>query len=142
LLLLASSPVLAAGNPFIGTWKENIDKSFNADQPTQSAVISIESVGGNKVKITQDIVNATGNKSRSVEEYPLDGVEIHTNPNVTRSFRSISPNVWERILNVSGEIRDGYWAVSSDGKMMIITGFGKDPKSKAPYYFQRVFERQ
>lgn len=96
------------------------------------------------MKITQEIVKAAGKKDRSVEEYPIDGTEVHSSdpgPNATRSFHSISSNVWERVLKVSGEIRDGYWAVSGDGKMMIITGFGKDGSGKA-YYFQRVFERQ
>jgi hypothetical protein len=106
LLALACSPVLTAGNPFIGKWKEDIDKSFYSNQqPEQSASISIESAGDNRVKITQEIVNAAGNKHHSVEEYPIDGTEVHSSdpsPNVTRSFRSISPNVWERILKVSG----------------------------------------
>lgn len=67
----------------------------------------------------------------------------HTNGGVvvTRSFRSIGPNVWERILKAPGDIRHGYWAVSSDGKMLVITGFGKDPKGQ-DYYFHRVLERQ
>jgi hypothetical protein len=49
---------MAAGNPFIGTWIENIDKSFWSDgSAEQSAVISIESSGDNRVKIIQDIVS-------------------------------------------------------------------------------------
>ena len=78
LLGLAAAPLMAAANPFIGTWKANVAKSIWSDgSAEQSALISIEPAADNRVKITQEIVNAAGRKSRNVEEYPLDGTEIH-----------------------------------------------------------------
>ncbi|MEO7145986.1 MAG: hypothetical protein ABI165_21035, partial [Bryobacteraceae bacterium] len=59
----------------------------------------------------------------------------------TASFRQISPNVWERIAKRPGDIRNGYWAVSRDGKSLIITRYGKDSDGK-DYYFNRVLDRQ
>jgi len=150
-LLLVSfvcSCVSAAENPFIGTWKENVEKSIYFNQPaSQSAEIRIESAGDKGVKITQEVVMSTGRKGQTIEETALDGKEIElpgrsgAESKATRSFRSISPNVWERILKAPGDIRHGYWAVSTDGKMLVITGFGKDPKGQE-YYFDRVLERQ
>lgn len=140
LLAFACSSLWAAGNPFIGTWKEDVEKSIYFNQPaSQSAVIRIESAGDKGVKITQEIVMSTGRKGQTVEETALDGTEVQLpgrsgpNSKVTRSFRSIAPSVWERILNTPGDIRHGYWAVSSDGKMLVITGFGKDPKGQEYY---------
>jgi hypothetical protein len=160
LLVLACSPLMAAGNPFVGIWKEpfvgiwkepfvgiwkeNIAKSLRSNRSEQSAVVSIESAGDSRVKIIQEFVNPAGTKRRVVDEYPLNGTEIHPlgeDPNFTRSFRSINPNVWQRIVKDRGEIRDECRAVSGDGKILIITGFGKNSSGKA-YYFHRVFERQ
>jgi hypothetical protein len=148
LLGFVCSSLFAAENPFIGTWKENVERSIYFNQPaSQSAAIRIESAGDIGVKITQEIVMSTGRKGQTVEVSALDGSEVRPvgpsgpSPEGIRSFRAISPNVWERILKVPGEIRHGYWAVSSDGKMLIITGFGKGPNGQE-YYFHRVLERQ
>ncbi len=148
LFLLACSPIVAAENPFIGTWKENFDKSYNANakaKPTNppSATIRIESVGENRVQITQDRVEPAGKKTQTVGVFTLDGSDTHPSgpeTDLTQSFRPIKPHVWERIAKRPGDIRHGYWAVSRDGKMLIITGFGKDAKGE--YYEQRVLERQ
>jgi hypothetical protein len=149
LLLSACSCLSAAENPFVGTWKENVNKSIYFNQPaSQSAAIRIESASDKGVKITQEIVTSAGKKGQTVEETSLDGSDVRRpsgpsggDSNVTRSFRSISPNVWERILKAPGDIRHGYWAVSSDGKMLVITGFGKSPNGQE-YYFHRVLERE
>ena len=144
LFLLACSPIVAAENPFIGTWKENFAKSYDANVTnSQSGIIRIESAGENRVKITQDHVDVAGKKTQTVGEFTLDGSDTHPSgpeTDFTQSFRPIGPNVWERIAKRPGDIRHGYWAVSRDGKMLIITGFGKD--AKGDYYDQRVLERQ
>ena len=148
LTAFACSPLLAAESPFIGTWKENPEKSIYFNQPaSQSAMLHVESAGDKGVKITQEFVISTGKKMQTTEETTLDGKEVElpgrsgSRSQITRSFRSIGPNVWERILKTPGDTRHGYWAVSSDGKMLIITGFGKDSSGKE-YYFHRVLERQ
>ena len=124
------------------------DAIWYLNQPSsESAMLRIESAGDNEVKITQEFVVRNGRKSQSVEIAALDGSDVRPvgtsapRRQVTRSFRSIRPNVWERILKAPGDVRHGYWAVSSDGKMLVITGFGKDPKGQE-YYFHRVLERQ
>jgi hypothetical protein len=100
--------------------EENVNKSIYFNQPaSQSAAIRIESAGDKGVKgvkITQEIVTSTGKKGQTVEETALDGSDVRrpsgpsgADSNVTRSFRSISPNVWERILKAPGDIRHGYW---------------------------------
>jgi hypothetical protein len=151
LLAFAGSCLSAAENPFVGRWKENIEKSIYPTPGPQSAVIRIESAGDKGVKITQEVVGSDGRKGQTVDVSALNGTEAlpsvqpsgpsEANSKFTRSFRSISPNVWERITKLPGDIRHGFWAVSSDGKMLIITGFGKDPKGQE-YYFHRVLERQ
>jgi hypothetical protein len=135
-----------AADPFVGTWKQNVDKSFNSDP--YYAVIRIESAGVNRVKITQEVIRtaadkAAGKKEQSVGEFILDGSEGHPSgmqPGETQSFRRISSHAWERIARRPGDIRHGYWAVSNDGRMLVITSFGKTEAGE--YYAQRVLERQ
>jgi len=144
LFLLACSPLVAAENPFIGAWKEDFAKSYDTGGTmTKSATIRIESAGENRVRITQDLVDVAGKKTQVVGEFTLDGSDTHPSgpeSSLTQSFRSIKPNVWERVAKRPGDIRRGYWAVSNDGKMLIITAFGNDAKGE--YYGQRVLERQ
>jgi hypothetical protein len=147
LLAFACSSLWAAESPFIGIWKENVEKSIYFNQPaTQSAEIRIESAGDKGVKITQELV-IDGKKSQSVQISGLGGMEgqpagpAGPGRGATRSFRLVSPNVWERTLEAPGDTRHGYWAVSRDGKTLIITGFGKNPSGQE-YYFHRLLERQ
>ena len=146
------SQAASSTDPFVGNWKQNNGKSFYSDP--YSATIRIESIGVNRVRITQDVVrtaadNAAGRKEHSVNEYTLDGSEVHpsgTGGDVTQrlpestSFRRISSNVWERVSIRPGDERHGYWAVSNDGRMLVITSFGK--RESGEYYAQRVLEKQ
>ena len=74
---LTVSRLAFAADPFAGTWKQNIDKSFNSNP--RSAVIRIEPAGVNRVKITQDVIRtaageAAGKKEQSVGEFtPYSG---------------------------------------------------------------------
>lgn len=142
LSVLSYLPLLAAENPFIGTWKENCDKSIATLPGCVSQVILIEPVGESSVKISDEFTTPAGEKQHSTGVHSLDGSEVHptgTEPDFAQSFRRISPNVWERTAKRPGDVRHGYWAVSRDGKVLIITGFGKDPKGQE-YYFHRVLD--
>jgi hypothetical protein len=158
LLVLVCSPIIvAAENPFVGTWKENLDKSYNSGDNPGGALpagaraspdrIRIESAGENRVKITQ-IATLDGKQGKQQETTvvtTLDGSDVHptgATDGFTQAFRQITPNVWERIAKQPGQpIRQGYWAVSRDGKMLIITGYSKSSNGQ-DNYFHRVLERQ
>jgi hypothetical protein len=69
-----------ANDPFVGTWKQNNDKSYNSEP--YSATIRIESLGLNRVRITQDVIRtaadaAAGKMEHTVNEFPLDGSDVH-----------------------------------------------------------------
>src|SRR5215470_11024880 len=68
-----------AADPFVGTWKQDNDKSYRSEP--YSATIRIESVGVNRVRITQDVIRtaadaAAGKAEHSVNEFPLDGSDV------------------------------------------------------------------
>jgi hypothetical protein len=143
-VLVAVSTLMAADNPFIGTWKEDFAKTYIAHpNALVSALIRIESAGENRIKITQDGSDAAGKENHSIGVYTLDGSESRPSGlgEVVQSFRPINEHVWERIAMYPGDVRHGYWAVSNDSKLLIITAFGKD-RNGNEYYYHRVLERQ
>lgn len=152
MVTLAVSLSALAADPFVGTWKQNNDKSYNSEP--YSATIRIESLGGNRVTITQEVIRTTadaaaGRKEHTVNVFTLDGSESQPSgegPDIAKrlpesvSLRRISDHAWERIAKRPGDVRRGYWAVSNDGKMLVITGSAKTDGGE--YYAQRVLEKQ
>jgi hypothetical protein len=143
LLAVSCAPVIGADNPFIGDWKENCAKGVSTFPGCGQQTVHIEAMPGGSVKISDEFTNAAGKRQDSTGIHALDGSEVRptgTQPDFVQSIRRISPNVWERIAKREGDIRRGYWAVSSDGKLLVITGFGNSQGRE--YYFHRILERQ
>jgi hypothetical protein len=141
---LACSLIQAADNPFIGTWKENDAKSYYS-RTTQGrfSMIRVEDAGENRVRITLDQTRVDGTKAQMSVTPTLDGTETPmTGSAFILSFRPISSNSWDHIeKHPDGTTAQRYWAVSYDGKMLFITGFGKTTDGKQ-YYFHRVLDKQ
>lgn len=140
---LSCSSLAAQENPFVGTWRENCDKSASTTGRCSQQSVRIEDAGGGSVKISDESTTRSGRKQQSSGVHRLDGSDVHvtgTEPEFIQSIRRISSNVWERIAKRPGDIRHGYWTVSRDGKTLIINGFGAIEGKE--YYFQRVFDRE
>jgi hypothetical protein len=116
LAVTVSLPALAA-DAFVGAWKQINEKSLNSEP--YYATIRIESAGGDRVKITQDVIRtaadaAAGKKEHTVNEFALDGSELQPTGRgadiaqrlrESVSFRRINQNAWERIAKRPGDIR-------------------------------------
>jgi hypothetical protein len=145
LFIFTCSLTLAADNPFVGTWKENDAKSYysRATQTVKFSMIRVEGAGENRVRITSDYTRADGTKGQMSGTYLLDGTEAPMTGSIAiLSFRPISSNSWEHIeKHPDGTSAQRYWAVSNDGKTLLITGFGTNPDGQK-YYFHRVLDKQ
>ena len=106
-------------------------------------MIRVEDAGENRVRITLDQTRVDGTKAQMSVTPTLDGTETPmTGSAFILSFRPISSNSWDHIeKHPDGTTAQRYWAVSYDGKMLFITGFGKTTDGKQ-YYFHRVLDKQ
>jgi hypothetical protein len=144
LFIFTCSLIMAADNPFVGTWKENDAKSYYS-RPLlgKFSMIRVEGAGENRVRITFDYTRADGAKGQMSATPALDGTEAPmTGSTAILSFRPISSNSWDHIeKHPDGTSAQRYWAVSNDGKTLFITGFGTAPDGQK-YYFHRVLDKQ
>jgi hypothetical protein len=107
-LLLALSalalPIVAAENPFIGTWKFNQAKSDLKGQ-----LSSIAALGDNKFRLTYG----------SAVDFTVkaDGTDQATFPGATWAITINDPNTWELVFKANG-IKTGTttWTLAPDGK--------------------------
>jgi hypothetical protein len=144
LFTFTCSLIMAADNPFVGTWKENDAKSYYSRPPLgKFSMIRVEGAGENRVRITSDYTRADGTKGQMSATPALDGTEAPmTGSTAILSFRPISSNSWDHIeKHPDGTSAQRYWAVSNDGKTLFITGFGTAPDGQK-YYFHRVLDKQ
>jgi hypothetical protein len=143
LFAFACSTIFAADNPFLGTWKENDAKAYYSRSQTKLSAIRIEGAGENRVRITSDYTRSDGIKGQWLTTPTLDGSDAPmTGSDFILTFRPISANVWDHIeKHPDGTTAQRFWAVSNDGKTLVITGSGTALDGKR-YYFQRVLDKQ
>jgi hypothetical protein len=102
-LVAFSSHILAADDPFAGTWKLNTEHS-----QMNAFLEKIEDLGENKYRFTI---------GDSVEEIVLDGQD-HPTSYGTWALKQEGPNKWKSVDKVNGKIfSTAVWTVSDDGKI-------------------------
>ena len=121
----------AAGDPFLGTWKLNLEKSrYNPGPPPQHQTYTFEPADANGVKFTAAGVDARGNPIHIEYTGHFDGKEFPV-----RGNRNSSRVVLQRIdlYTVEGEnrqdgkvIRRFRRTVTPDGKTMTVMEKGTD----------------
>jgi hypothetical protein len=101
---LIAVSLAAADDPFVGKWKFNQTKST-------TPVLSIESLGGNRYKITL---------GDSVNTILADGNDQPADFGRTLSLKEESPNVWRAVWKKDGKpIDEGRWTVQADGQSLV-----------------------
>ncbi|MFZ0818549.1 MAG: hypothetical protein WAM91_00650 [Candidatus Acidiferrales bacterium] len=102
---LITGTLWAAGDPFVGKWKVNPDKSKLTDE------MMVESAGSNRYKITF----APG----QVDTIVADGSDQPGLSGTTLSITVKGPNSWEIIRKMKGRtLLTAYWTLSEDGKTL------------------------
>ena len=139
LMMTAVTSRAQASDPWIGTWKQNIEKSTfispEGPKPTVPTVVKLEGAP-NGVKITIDAVNAQGQKTHTESVGAFDGtdnpVKGAANPNQTSALKKIDARTFENHGKVGGKPTvTNRVTVSADGKTFTVTQSGTNAQGQA-----------
>jgi hypothetical protein len=127
-----------ASDPWIGTWKMNIEKSTfltPGPKPTVPTVVKLEPAP-NGMKTTIDAVNAQGQKTHTESVGAFDGkdnpVKGSLNPNPTSALRKIDARTFEVQNKVNGKPTvTNRVTVAADGKTFTVTQSGTNVQGQA-----------
>lgn len=140
-VLFGISAASAADNPFVGTWKTNLEKSKYSPgpAPTKAGITTITPYGDNGVKVTVEGATPAGEKTTITYSANFDGKEVPfvqtapgAVPGQTVSLKRIDSHTAERVTRLNGKILvTEHWVVSKDGKTRTNTQTGAGPKGEA-----------
>lgn len=127
VFLAAGSLLLAQENPFVGTWKLNIEKSkFNPGPPPRSQSRTWDATGMVMVKG----INADGTPMSYGYTIRPDGIEYPTVPSVPNGADKVvsrkidSRTIESKFMKAGKHLVTTRYRISEDGKSVIITAVG------------------
>ncbi len=148
VLTVAATPLLAEDNPFLGTWKLNVEKSKYVGVPAPKSQTRTITTQGNGVKYSFEGVSANGTP------YAFSFVSYYdkTNAAITGTgtpagadainLKRTNPYKIEGTLWKGGkEVGKVTAEVSKDGKVATVKGKGKTVDGKE-YSTESVYEKQ
>jgi hypothetical protein len=152
MLMTAVMSRAQASDPWIGTWKQNIEKStFTAGpKPTVPVVVQLEAAPNGMLKTTIDQVgtqpSTKGQKFRTESVAAFDGkdnpVKGSPNPNPTIALRKIDARTFEAQNKADGKPTvTTRITVSTDGKTLTATQSGTSVQGQA-IKNTLIFEKQ
>jgi hypothetical protein len=137
-LLRPSVVVAQQTDPWIGTWKFNVEKSKADPGPLpKSQTLRIEPAPEGAQKHTGDGVNAEGQPTHTERVAKYDGVDVPVvvqpppTAKVTNSFRRLDDRSFEVTNKRDGKaVTTIRVVISPDGKTMTQTGTGTDAQGR------------
>jgi hypothetical protein len=137
ILFVSSIARAQSSDPWIGTWKVNLEKSTYSPgpPPTVAATVKIEPSGGG-IKTTIDGTNAEGKPTHTETVARFDGkdnpVKGAQAPNTTNALKRIDDRTFEVIGKVDGKPAiTTTVAVAADGKTMTATQSGTNAQGQS-----------
>jgi len=137
VLMTAALSHAQSSDPWIGTWKVNLEKSTYSPGPTPTvaAVVKMESAAKN-LKTTIDGVNPQGQKVHTETVAAFDGhdypVKGAPDPTATASLKRIDSRTFENQSKVGGkQTMTTRVSISPDGKTLTATQTGTNPEGQA-----------
>jgi hypothetical protein len=137
VLMTAAFSHAQSSDPWIGTWKVNIEKSTYSPgpSPTVPAVVKMESAP-NGMKTTIDGVNPQGEKTHTEavadfdgKDYPVKGAP---DPTATSSLKRIDKRTFENQAKAGGKATvTTRVVISADGKTLTATQTGTNAQGQA-----------
>ena len=122
MLCVFSALLVAADNPFLGTWKLNVAKSRGTPGTMNKEEIVTFAQDGNGIKRTVTGVDADGQKINLSATIPWDGMEHQVEgPNgpAMVAVKSVNDHTLNVTVKVNGKlVSTGRVVVSKDGKTM------------------------
>jgi hypothetical protein len=136
------------GNPFVGTWKMNPEKSKASPNPGPKEETRVVEAQGDSVKVTYEGTAADGSHiaygytgKYDGKDYALTGVGTPNGAD-TLALKRINTNTYEVTAKKGGNVvLTGRAVVSKDGKITTITTKGTDASGKSTSSV-RVFDKQ
>ena len=126
-----------SSDPWIGTWKVNLDKSTYSPgpKPTVAATVKIEPASGG-IRTTIDGVNTEGQKTHTESAGAFDGkdnpVKGALNADQTAALKKIDARTYENQTKVGGKPTVlTRITISADGKTLTATQSGTNPQGQA-----------
>jgi len=142
-----TAALLAADNPFVGTWKLNVAKSkFTPGTAFKEATVTFETAG-DQMKRTFVGTNADGQQINEDSTIAWDGkphkIEAPPNPPIMVTVKKVDENTLDvTVETADGKLLDTVKAVvATDGKSITVTNKGEDEKGRKLDNTE-VFEKQ
>ena len=136
-VVMTSAPRAQSSDPWIGTWKVNLDKSTYSPgpKPKMGATVKIEPASGG-IRTTIDGVNAEGQKTHTESGGAFDGkdnpVNGAPNPDQTTALKKIDARTYETQTKVGGKPTVlTRITISADGKTLTAMQSGTNPQGQA-----------
>lgn len=134
---------IAKNDPFVGTWKLNLEKSNRTGLAPKNVTVKFESQSKG-LKFASDVVSAEGKGTHGEATFKFDGKDYPdaSNPGATIAFTRVDPITIAAVYRKDGqEVGSSRAVVSKDGKTMTRTIKGKDAKGEDARY-TLVFDKQ
>jgi hypothetical protein len=129
-----SVALVAADNPFLGTWKLNTAKSKATVGKIPKEETVVFAADGNGVKRTVVGIDGDGEKIDMNGSLPWDGMEHKVDGPMGPAMitaKPVNPNTLDVTVKVNGKVvMSGKAVVSKDGKTMTSTFKGEDEKGR------------
>ena len=143
---ITASPLWAAADPFVGTWKLNSAKSKYSPGPPPKNLTITYAAAENGIKSTTEGVNAEGKPVATAYTATYDGKDTPVTGTGaqydTIALKRVDPNTLELTTKKGGKVLSkGKRVVSKDGKVMTITSKGTNAKGE-PTNNVAVYDKQ
>jgi hypothetical protein len=141
-----SSALVAADNPFLGTWKLNTDKStYSPDPGPKGATVKFEQDGDNIRRVLTG-TNPDGTPLNEDSSIPWDGkdhlVTKPPEPPITAAVTRMNAHTLHVLIKQDGKLIDTIHVLASkDGKMVTVTDTGVNAKG-AKVHNVEVLDKQ
>jgi hypothetical protein len=134
--LCLTEMLLGQTDPFLGTWKLNVQKSKFTPGPPRKSETRIVVTGPTGMKVSVDRVNGDGSTQEfeyatnlDNKSYPITGDGPYGADSIAANLTA--PNTIQSTLKRGGKVvATATTVVSSDGKVLTITTKGTDPSGK------------
>jgi hypothetical protein len=134
-LCLLAQPLLAADNPFLGTWKLNLAKSTYGPGPAPKEETVKFEQDGDKIHRLATGTNGDGSAINQDSSIPWDGkdhlVTQPPDPPITAAVTRVNPRTLHVVVKQNGKITDTiHVVISKDGKTVTSTVEGVNDKGE------------
>ena len=144
-ILVLPALTTAADDPFVGTWKRNMEKSTNRTSKPPKNITDRFDIQGDILRRVEDIIRADGTSRRDELTAILDGrnhpITDNQNLDVYQANRIDSYTVIIVLKKGGKEVLTIRHVVSADGKTMTVTEKGKDDHGQEISYIS-IYEKQ